>query len=85
MEPKSKAVDRNPPPRLAPSDDLYDVKRVAQKLFCSTRHVRRLIDMGKLPAPVRVGSLLRWSPSTIDQWVQAGCPAARNFRAGGAT
>jgi predicted DNA-binding transcriptional regulator AlpA len=53
----------------------YDVKSLAVVLGCSTRHVWRLRDSGKLPAPVQLGGLQKWARSTIDQWIAAGCPA----------
>ena len=37
---------------------LLDVQAVAELLGCSTRHVYRLSDAGRLPAPVRLGTLV---------------------------
>ena len=56
---------------------LLDVRAVAELLGCSTRHVYRLSDAGRMPAPLRLGSLVRWSKSSIEQWIEAGCPSCR--------
>ena len=62
---------------------LLDVAAVADLLGCSQRHVYRLSDAGKMPAPVRLGSLVRWSASSIREWVDAGCPAVRKVNGAG--
>lgn len=54
---------------------LLDVKALAELLNCSERHVYRLADRGRIPAPVKLGTLVRWPRSTIYEWLQAGCPA----------
>ena len=60
--------------------ELLDVKQVADLLHCSTRSVYRLADAGKMPRPVRLGSLVRWRSGELRRWIEAGCPAARKFR-----
>ena len=56
---------------------LLDVRAVAKKLNCSTRHVDRLCDAGKMPRPLKLGSLVRWSAKAIAEWVDRGCPPCR--------
>jgi len=56
---------------------LVDVLLVAEMLDCSTRHVYRLSDAGKMPRPVKLGSLVRWDRTKIESWITAGCPAVR--------
>lgn len=56
---------------------LLDVKQVADTLNCSTRTVYRLADGGKMPPPLRIGNLVRWSQATINQWIEGGCQPAR--------
>jgi excisionase family DNA binding protein len=56
---------------------LLDVKAVAILLHCSERTVYRLADGGRMPPPLRLGSLVRWSRATIDQWIGDGCPVVR--------
>lgn len=72
-----------------PSAKLLDVQAVAEMLGCSTRHVYRLSDSGRMPRPVKLGSLVRWRRSTgdpmtgLDDWVTAGCPSCRRAAGGG--
>lgn len=68
-------MHKTPPP--VPPAKLHDVGAVAERLDCSTRHVYRMADAGKMPAPVRIGSLVRWSESSISEWIAAGCPSCR--------
>ena len=56
---------------------LVDIGWVARTLGCSTRHVHRLRDAGKMPRPVRLGHLLRWNRAAIDSWIADGCPAVK--------
>jgi len=59
---------------------LGDVEIVAAKLDCSTRHIYRLADGGRMPAPVRLGALVRWDLDEIDEWISQGCPPVRNVK-----
>ena len=52
-------------------------------LGCSARHVRRLADAGRMPRPIKLGSLVRWPRSVIEQWIADGCPNVRNAAKGG--
>ncbi|GEM_PF-750093 len=53
---------------------LLDAAGVAARLGCSKATVWRLRDSGKLPQPVKVGSLTRWRTADVEAWVNAGCP-----------
>jgi excisionase family DNA binding protein len=64
-----------PPDQVAPA--LLDVRAVAALLNCSSRHIYRLADVGRMPAPVRLGNLVRWRRSDLDGWLAAGCPSPR--------
>lgn len=57
---------------------LLDVNQVAELLNCSTRHVYRLSDGGRMPKPIKLGALVRWSKVAIDEWLSAGCPRCPN-------
>jgi excisionase family DNA binding protein len=59
---------------------LLGVRPVAALLDCSVRHVYRMCDAGKMPPPVRLGALVRWNRTVIDQWIAAGCPSVRAVR-----
>ena len=56
---------------------LVDVKGVAVLLDCSTRHVYRLADAGKMPRPHKLGALVRWNRTAVLEWIDAGCPEVR--------
>lgn len=62
---------------------LGGVNAVAAKFACSTRTVYRLSDAGRIPAPLKLGSLVRWDLDEIDEWIAAGCPAVRNVKGAG--
>jgi excisionase family DNA binding protein len=53
---------------------MLDVDGFAQLLAVSARHVRRLVDAGRCPQPVRLGRLHRWPRKAIDDWIADGCP-----------
>jgi excisionase family DNA binding protein len=57
---------------------MIDVEGVAGLLDCSTRHVYRLADMGRMPRPVKLGALVRWSRATVLDWIAQGCPSCRS-------
>ena len=63
------------PPDVAALPELLDAELVAKMLNCSSRHVRRLADAGRMPKPLRLGSLVRWSRRAIEQWIAEGCRA----------
>ncbi len=63
--------------------ELLNVKIVANICNVSARHIYRLADAGRMPAPVKLGASVRWRRSTgdaatgIDDWLLAGCPPCR--------
>lgn len=67
-------------PPVAEPAKLLDVKAVADMCGCSTRHVYRLSDAGKMPAPLKVGSLVRWPKRIIEDWIDGGCKPIRSTR-----
>jgi excisionase family DNA binding protein len=70
------------PPDPAASPALLDVQQVADLLNCSTRHVYRLADAGRMPQPVRLGALVRWPRHAIEDWIAAGCKPCRTVGRG---
>jgi len=54
---------------------LLDVRAVAAMLDCSSRHVYRLADAGRLPRPVKLGALIRWHRAELERWLDEGCPS----------
>jgi excisionase family DNA binding protein len=65
-------------------DRLLTLPEVATTYDCSKRHVLRMVDRGLMPAPVHLGSLLRWKQSDLDAWVAAGCKPIRSAAKKGA-
>ena len=65
------------PPASAAPPALLDVRAVAALLDCSPRHIYRLSDADRMPAPVRVGTLVRWRRTDLDAWLPAGSPVNR--------
>lgn len=61
---------------------LLDVEEVSSVLHCSTRHVYRLADSGKMPQPIKLGSLVRWSRDAIEVWINGGCEPVSTVRGG---
>lgn len=58
-----------------PMQPLLTVRDVAELLRCSNRHIHRMKDAGRIPAPLRAGGLLRWRRSAIELWLADGCPS----------
>jgi len=54
---------------------LLTVGGVAALLACSARHVRRLVDSGRMPQPLRLGAAVRWRRGELLDWIFRGCPA----------
>jgi excisionase family DNA binding protein len=69
------------PRSSAAEPELLDVLTLAAMLDCSTRHVERLSDAGKMPPALKIGRLRRWSRRSIREWLDAGCPSCRQRRA----
>ena len=68
------AADGPKPQQIVPAE-LFDVRAVSELLGgCSTRHVYRLADAGRMPRPIKLGSLVRWRRSELESWINSGCP-----------
>ena len=63
--------------RAKASAVLLDIEAFAGLLDCSTRHVRRCVDAGKFPQPVRLGGCVRWPRHVVEAWIADGCPNCR--------
>ena len=57
---------------------MLDVEDLAALLKCSTRHVYRLAASGRMPRPLKLGALCRWSRAAVEDWIGRGCPSCRN-------
>lgn len=65
------------------STKLLDVKGVAIILDCSPRHVYRMVDAGRMPAPAKLGALVRFDRQKIEDWIASGCKPVRTVKAKG--
>lgn len=52
---------------------------LAARLGISRAHVWKLLSLGRLPAPVRLGRAVRWDRRVIDAWMTAGAPSAAEW------
>ena len=69
------AQSKAPPAAHCPEPAaLLDVSTVARLLSCSPRHVYRLAECRQIPQPVKLGALIRWRRSELEEWLEAGCP-----------
>lgn len=60
--------------------ELLNVRAVAELLNCSATHVWQLVDLGNMPAPLRIGALLRWRRQIVERWLAAGRPRVRKAK-----
>lgn len=71
------ATEAAPETSHAPAPVLLDVDAVAAMCNCSTRHVYRMADGGKMPRPVKLGALVRWNRDVLVRWFADGCPIVK--------
>ena len=70
-----------PESRSAVSAELLSVRDVAALLGgCSTRHLYRMVDAGRMPRPLKLGGLVRWRRAEVLEWISDGCPPVRTAR-----
>lgn len=60
---------------------LLTAKDLGALLSLSKRQIFRLNSCGKIPAPIRIGGSVRWANSTIESWIDMGCPDRQTFDA----
>lgn len=71
-----------PEPKPVVNAELLSVQSVAALLgACSTRHVYRLADAGRMPKPVKLGSLVRWRRAEVLNWIERGCQPVESTEA----
>jgi len=61
-------------PADASTAKLFDVQAVATLLGISPRTVYRLSDAGRMPAPVKLGALVRGNRAALVSWIADGWP-----------
>jgi len=60
------------------TDKFYNYDQMADLLGCTQRTVANLLAAGRIPKPVRLGRLVRWPVSQVDEWIADGCPEPSN-------
>jgi len=63
------------------TEKLLTAQAVGKMLSLSKRQIFRLNSCGKMPAPIRIGGSVRWANSTIQSWIDMGCPDRQTFEA----
>ena len=63
------------------TNKLLTAQAVGKILSLSKRQIFRLNSSGKIPAPVRISGSVRWPNSTIQSWIDMGCPDRKAFEA----
>ena len=63
------------------TETLLNAEALGKMLRLSKRQIFRLDSCGKIPAPVRIGGSVRWVNSTIQNWLDIGCPDRETFNA----
>lgn len=53
---------------------MLNAKQVASELGVSLRTVRSWDNSGRLPRPIRVGRVVRWSAEELARWIKSRCP-----------
>lgn len=53
---------------------LISAEELARMLNVSLRTVRRLVAARHAPAPIRLGTCVRWRRGEVLAWIAAGCP-----------
>lgn len=54
-----------------------DADACASRYGISKRHWLRLCDRSAAPRPIRLGRLVRWSLTTLEEWERSGCKPIR--------
>lgn len=42
---------------------------------CTVRHLQNLVKRKLMPAPIKIGGMVRFRKQDIVDWIEAGCPA----------
>ncbi len=53
---------------------MMDVKEMARFLHISIVTLYKLISLGRVPAPVKLGRRTLWPVENVKAWVAEGCP-----------
>ena len=59
---------------------MMTVGEIAAEMGIGVATVWRWRDAGRMPAPVKIGAVVRWRRDDIDQWIAKSCPDMRGAR-----
>ena len=66
--------EREPPRDREGDSALVDAREAARLCGVSESMLYKLNAAGKMPTPVRLGSLMRWKRRDLLEWIDKGCP-----------
>ena len=69
-----------PESRPGVNAEWLDVGAVAALLGCSATHVYCLSNAGRMPRPLKLETLVRWSRAGVLAWIEAGCRTPSIYR-----
>ena len=59
---------------------MMTVGEIATQLSVSLITVWRWRDAGRMPAPIKIGAIVRWRRDDIERWIADGCLDMRGAR-----
>ncbi len=73
--PEQEAPDNQDAPANREGESaMMDVREAARLCSFSESMIYKLNRAGKMPPPIRIGTLLRWRRRELLEWIEAGCP-----------
>lgn len=61
----------------SPAPELLTTRQAAELLGIGERTLWRYSNSGRAPAPIRVGSAVRYRRAELLEWIAAGCPVIK--------
>ena len=77
VKPDSDDDAREPPANRESDSALLDAREAARLCRVSLPMLYKLNASGRMPCPIKIGSLMRWKRKEILTWIDAGCPAGQ--------
>ncbi len=79
MSKREQEEDDDAPEQEAPANRegesaMMDAREAARLCSFSESMLYKLNREGKIPPPIRIGTLFRWKRRELLEWIEAGCP-----------